>query len=102
MPTEQLSSVVVIAQLLGCLARLLTSSQEANDRVVTVGLVLGLVLNLVFGHPDMDVLGVDAQAKEGIGNNVSLRSTPTPNQHPPQVDHPMDMGTRGTDEDKRE
>lgn len=59
--TGQLSAVAVIAQVFGCLARLFTSSQEVNDRVVTAGFALALVLNLILGVQMWVYWGVDAQ-----------------------------------------
>lgn len=61
--TGQLSTVAVIAQVFGCLARLFTSSQEVNDRVVTAGFALGLVLNLILGVQMWMYWGVDAPSK---------------------------------------
>ena len=61
--TGQLSAVAVIAQVFGCLARLFTSSQEVNDRVITAGFALGLVLNLILGAQMWMYWGVGAQPK---------------------------------------
>lgn len=45
--TGQLSAFAVVSQVLGCAARLFTTSQEVGDPVVLTGFALALVLNLV-------------------------------------------------------
>lgn len=47
--TGQLSAVAVIAQILGCVARLFTTATEVKDLLVLSGFGLALVLNLVLG-----------------------------------------------------
>ncbi|KAK0223987.1 hypothetical protein IW262DRAFT_1447668 [Armillaria fumosa] len=47
--TGQLSAFAVIAQILGCIARLFTTIQEVGDPVVLAGFALALVLNGVLG-----------------------------------------------------
>jgi len=47
--TGQLSSVAVIAQIAGCLARLFTTATEVNDRIVSAGIAVALILNIVLG-----------------------------------------------------
>ncbi|KAJ7646768.1 mannose-P-dolichol utilization defect 1 protein [Roridomyces roridus] len=47
--TGQLSAFAVVAQILGCAARLFTTATEVNDPVVAAGFQLALVLNLVLG-----------------------------------------------------
>jgi len=47
--TGQLSAVAVLAQIAGCLARLFTTATEVNDRIVSAGFALALVLNIVLG-----------------------------------------------------
>lgn len=47
--TGQLSAVAVIAQILGCVARLFTTATEVKDMLVLSGFGLALVLNLVLG-----------------------------------------------------
>lgn len=47
--TGQLSAFAVISQILGCLARLFTTSQEVGDSLVSAGFALALLLNVVLG-----------------------------------------------------
>jgi len=47
--TGQLSAVAVMAQIIGCLARLFTTAVEVGDPVVLLGFGLALILNLVIG-----------------------------------------------------
>ena len=47
--TGQLSAFAVISQVLGCLARLFTTSTEVGDVIVSAGFALALVLNIVLG-----------------------------------------------------
>ena len=47
--TGQLSAFAVIAQILGCLARLFTTGMEVGDVLVSAGFALALVLNVVLG-----------------------------------------------------
>ena len=47
--TGQLSAVAVIAQIVGCLARLFTTAIEVGDPIVLLGFGLALILNLVIG-----------------------------------------------------
>ena len=45
----QLSTFAVVAQILGCLARLFTTATEVKDTLVLAGFFLALVLNTVLG-----------------------------------------------------
>lgn len=47
--TGQLSSFAVVAQILGCLARLFTTATEVKDTLILMGFFLALVLNVVLG-----------------------------------------------------
>ncbi|TEB19703.1 mannose-P-dolichol utilization defect 1 protein [Coprinellus micaceus] len=47
--TGQLSAFAVISQILGCLARVFTTTQEVGDPLVLAGFVLALFLNVVLG-----------------------------------------------------
>jgi len=47
--TGQLSTFAVVAQILGCLARLFTTATEVKDTLVLAGFFLALVLNIVLG-----------------------------------------------------
>ena len=47
--TGQLSTFAVVAQILGCLARLFTTATEVKDPLVLAGFFLALVLNVVLG-----------------------------------------------------
>ncbi|KAF7768001.1 hypothetical protein Agabi119p4_7244 [Agaricus bisporus var. burnettii] len=47
--TGQLSAVAVLAQILGCVARLFTTATEVKDPVVFTAFALALVLNSVLG-----------------------------------------------------
>ncbi|KAF8996440.1 hypothetical protein BDQ17DRAFT_1284532 [Cyathus striatus] len=47
--TGQLSAFAVVSQILGCVARLFTTSQEVGDKLVAAGFALALVLNLILG-----------------------------------------------------
>ncbi|KAF9021832.1 mannose-P-dolichol utilization defect 1 protein [Hymenopellis radicata] len=62
--TGQLSAFAVISQVLGCAARLFTTSQEVGDPVVLTGFALALLLNLVLGAQLWMYWGkTEAQAK---------------------------------------
>lgn len=47
--TGQLSAVAVLAQILGCVARLFTTATEVKDPLVLSGFTLALALNLILG-----------------------------------------------------
>ena len=47
--TGQLSSIAVIAQIAGCLARLFTTATEVNDQIVSAGIAVALILNIILG-----------------------------------------------------
>lgn len=47
--TGQLSAFAVVSQILGCLARLFTTSTEVGDPLVSAGFALALILNIVLG-----------------------------------------------------
>ncbi|KIK54640.1 hypothetical protein GYMLUDRAFT_48553 [Collybiopsis luxurians FD-317 M1] len=47
--TGQLSTFAVVSQILGCVARLFTTSTEVGDPVVQAGFALALILNLIIG-----------------------------------------------------
>jgi len=47
--TGQLSTFAVVAQILGCLARLFTTATEVKDSLVLASFFLALVLNVVLG-----------------------------------------------------
>lgn len=47
--TGQLSTIAVLAQILGCVARLFTTATEVKDPVVFTGFALALLLNSVLG-----------------------------------------------------
>ena len=47
--TGQLSTFAVVAQILGCLARLFTTATEVKDTLVFASFFLALVLNIVLG-----------------------------------------------------
>ncbi|KXN81767.1 Mannose-P-dolichol utilization defect 1 protein [Leucoagaricus sp. SymC.cos] len=47
--TGQLSAIAVLAQILGCVARLFTTATEVKDTLVLSGFTLALALNLVLG-----------------------------------------------------
>lgn len=47
--TGQLSTFAVVAQILGCLARLFTTATEVKDPLVLASFFLALVLNIVLG-----------------------------------------------------
>jgi mannose-P-dolichol utilization defect 1 len=47
--TGQLSAFAVISQILGCLARVYTTSTEVGDPLVMAGFVVALLLNIVLG-----------------------------------------------------
>lgn len=61
--TGQLSSVAVISQVAGCLARLFTNATETGDNLVAAGFAFALILNLVLGAQMMMYWG-QGDAKE--------------------------------------
>ncbi|SJL10554.1 related to mannose-P-dolichol utilization defect 1 protein [Armillaria ostoyae] len=62
--TGQLSAFAVIAQILGCIARLFTTMQEVGDPVVLAGFALALVLNGVLGAQLWMYWGTQAKTVE--------------------------------------
>ncbi|PBK80850.1 mannose-P-dolichol utilization defect 1 protein [Armillaria gallica] len=62
--TGQLSAFAVIAQVLGCIARLFTTMQEVGDPVVLAGFALALVLNSVLGAQLWMYWGAQAKTVE--------------------------------------
>lgn len=80
--TGQLSAFAVVSQVLGCLARLFTTSQEVGDTLVFLGFALALLLNLVLGAqlymywdnkpPKEEGVNVGAELKE-LGNGSGRR-----------------------------
>lgn len=63
--TGQLSAFAVISQIVGCIARLFTTTTEVGDLIVTAGFALALLLNLVLGAQMWLYWGKDG--KEQIG-----------------------------------
>ena len=57
--TGQLSSFAVVAQILGCLARLFTTATEVKDTLVLASFFLALVLNIVMGLQMWSYYGKD-------------------------------------------
>jgi len=47
--TGQLSTIAVLSQVAGCLARVFTTATEVQDPIVLVGFLVALILNLVLG-----------------------------------------------------
>jgi mannose-P-dolichol utilization defect protein 1 len=67
--TGQLSAFAVISQILGCVARLFTTSTEVGDSIVSAGFAFALVLNLVLGAQlwmYWGQAGVDAKDKDSF------------------------------------
>lgn len=58
--TGQLSTFAVVAQILGCLARLFTTATEVKDTLVLASFFLALVLNIVLGIQVWTYYGKDA------------------------------------------
>lgn len=58
--TGQLSTFAVVAQILGCLARLFTTATEVKDTLVLASFFLALVLNVVLGLQMWAYYGKDA------------------------------------------
>jgi len=58
--TGQLSTFAVVAQILGCLARLFTTATEVKDTLVLASFFLALVLNIVLGLQIWVYYGKDA------------------------------------------
>jgi len=59
--TGQLSTFAVVAQILGCLARLFTTATEVKDTLVLASFFLALVLNIVLGLQAWTYYGNDVQ-----------------------------------------
>ncbi len=70
--TGQLSAFAVISQVLGCAARLFTTSQEVGDPVVLTGFALALVLNLVLGAQLWMYWGKTEQVKAPVSVPVPV------------------------------
>lgn len=68
--TGQLSAFAVIAQILGCLARLFTTATEVGDRLVAAGFALALLLNCILGAQMWMYWGKDE--REELGREVPL------------------------------
>jgi mannose-P-dolichol utilization defect 1 len=47
--TGQLSSIAILAQIAGCVARLFTTTTEVGDPIMTAGFAVALLLNCVLG-----------------------------------------------------
>jgi mannose-P-dolichol utilization defect protein 1 len=58
--TGQLSTFAVVAQILGCLARLFTTATEVKDTLVLASFFLALILNVVLGLQMWVYYGKDA------------------------------------------
>ncbi|KAH9925370.1 mannose-P-dolichol utilization defect 1 protein [Epithele typhae] len=79
--TGQLSAFAVVAQVVGCLARLFTTAAEVGDPILSAGFALALALNVVLGVQmwqywgkeereekiEMGQYGVGARAEEKVG-----------------------------------
>ncbi|KAF8990341.1 hypothetical protein BDQ17DRAFT_369926 [Cyathus striatus] len=82
--TGQLSVFAVLAQCLGCAARLFTTATEVKDRLVGAAFGLALVLNLVLGFQLWAFWGREGDEKRGgivmrrigVGKFVGQRSVP--------------------------
>ncbi|KAJ3575347.1 hypothetical protein NP233_g1156 [Leucocoprinus birnbaumii] len=61
--TGQLSAVAVLAQVLGCVARLFTTATEVKDTLVLSGFALALALNLILGSQMWMYWGKAAKSK---------------------------------------
>ena len=59
--TGQLSTFAIVAQILGCLARLFTTATEVKDTLVLAGFFLALVLNIILGIQVWTYYGKDVQ-----------------------------------------
>lgn len=68
--TGQLSSFAVIAQIVGCLARLFTTATEVGDPILVAGFGMALLLNCVLGAQVWMYWGnkgvVEAKAKSKV------------------------------------
>ncbi|KAF7439737.1 hypothetical protein PC9H_000073 [Pleurotus ostreatus] len=69
--TGQLSSFAVVAQIVGCLARLFTTATEVGDPILVAGFGMALLLNCVLGAQVWMYWGtkaaVEAKAKVKVG-----------------------------------
>ena len=69
--TGQLSSIAVIAQIAGCLARLFTTATEVDDWIVSAGIAVALILNIILGiqmyiyWPKVDKAAYEMQSING-------------------------------------
>jgi mannose-P-dolichol utilization defect 1 len=73
--TGQLSAFAVVAQILGCLARLFTTATEVGDKLVAAGFALALLLNCILGAQLWMYWGKDE--REELGTEVPLGSVTT-------------------------
>jgi mannose-P-dolichol utilization defect protein 1 len=85
--TGQLSVFAVVSQVVGCLARLFTTSTEVGDPILFVSFLLALVLNVVlavqiwmyWGRDEVAYVPVAADEKhEGI--ELEGRASPSPSE----------------------
>lgn len=75
--TGQLSTFAVVAQILGCLARLFTTAQEVDDSLVLAGFFMALSLNCVLGVQIWTYYGRDAK-ETGSGIPFGEKSKTSP------------------------
>ena len=122
--TGQLSSFAVVAQIAGCLARLFTTATEVDDWIVSAGIAVALILNIVLGiqmyiyWPKVDKTAYEMQSINGRKaesaypekvsavyepTSTTTRSQPTqPLQHrvstppPPRAQTPSSGGKKWT------
>ena len=82
--TGQLSSVAVISQVAGCLARLFTTATEVGDPIVFAGFLLALILNVIVGVQMIAFWGNDAEERRGghLREKTPLESIVVPPQSP--------------------
>ncbi|KIY64103.1 mannose-P-dolichol utilization defect 1 protein [Cylindrobasidium torrendii FP15055 ss-10] len=73
--TGQLSAFAVVAQILGGMARLFTTSQEVGDPVVFAGFAMALVLNIVLGLQLWAYWGVKERTETAKVRTVELSPT---------------------------
>ncbi|KAF8527591.1 hypothetical protein BU17DRAFT_39711 [Hysterangium stoloniferum] len=84
--TGQLSSVAVVAQVAGCLARLFTTATEVGDSILFAGFFLALLLNVVLGAQMYAFWGNEEEervlGKSHIREKSSLENIVVPPQSP--------------------
>jgi len=81
--TGQLSAFAVIAQIVGCLARLFTTAAEVGDAILSAGFALALILNVILGAQMWMYWGNDEKREEIITTKIHMPIAVRPREEKP-------------------